>query len=382
MATPRTILKEFFEAYKKPTEAQFAALIDSFVHLDDDLASLVGSMAELIEAQQGNVTDKYMSPYLTKVAIYALTRLVDIPELKAEVDALIAVHVNAMNNPHGVTKTQVGLSEIPNAITNSTNVDDGAILATAKAVNALRQACEPTIGAKLTAFNKNFGTATNTVAEGSHQHLSLHYSGSARVTAADATVSVYRRLRIYPDSGASSMLEFKPYTANNNSTAVISRDVTAETLDIRVDKSDGVANYDGMFQFKENGDMTFSSLDSRIRDRVTGTVIGSTSDKRLKRNIETIEGNLIDKVKQLRPVLFLFKSEQDKDKTTPDRIGFISQEVEEIFPSLVDTSEKGYKSIDYPKMTVVLTKTIQEQQVQIDFLMNKIKEIESRLNAN
>ncbi len=35
MATPKNTLKEWFETGKKPTQAQFAALIDAFVHVDD-----------------------------------------------------------------------------------------------------------------------------------------------------------------------------------------------------------------------------------------------------------------------------------------------------------------------------------------------------------
>ena len=36
MAATRTVLKQYFKKYATPTEEQFAALIDAFVHKDED----------------------------------------------------------------------------------------------------------------------------------------------------------------------------------------------------------------------------------------------------------------------------------------------------------------------------------------------------------
>lgn len=86
MAESKAVLKTYFENGDKPTEDEFSALIDAFVHVDDDLDLAIGSFAEVGEAEAGVVTDKYMNPFLTKKAINALTRLETIPELEAEVD--------------------------------------------------------------------------------------------------------------------------------------------------------------------------------------------------------------------------------------------------------------------------------------------------------
>lgn len=86
MAVTKEILKTYFQNGDKPTEAEFEALIDAFVHVDDDLDLAVGAFAEVGEAEAGLVTDKYMNPFLVKKAINALTRLANIPELEAEVD--------------------------------------------------------------------------------------------------------------------------------------------------------------------------------------------------------------------------------------------------------------------------------------------------------
>ncbi len=51
-----------------------------------------------------------------------------------------------------------------------------------------------------------------------------------------------------------------------------------------------------------------------------------------------------------------------------EQIGFIAQEVEEVLPELVSTSERGMKGLSYGQMTAVLVKAMQEQQKQIEEL--------------
>ena len=88
MAKSIQTLKSYFLDGKKPTENEFADLIEAFVHRNDDLKTILGNIAELAEAQAGVVNDKYMTPFLTKAAIVALTRLANIPALKTELEGL------------------------------------------------------------------------------------------------------------------------------------------------------------------------------------------------------------------------------------------------------------------------------------------------------
>lgn len=76
--------------------------------------------ATTAEAQAGTVSAKFMTPLLTAQAIttQAITPL--------------NTHVANMANPHGTTKTQVGLSSIPNSITASRATNSDASLLTAK----------------------------------------------------------------------------------------------------------------------------------------------------------------------------------------------------------------------------------------------------------
>jgi len=62
-------------------------------------------------------------------------------------------------------------------------------------------------------------------------------------------------------------------------------------------------------------------------------------------------------------------------KTNPEygtRIGFIAQEFEKVIPELVFTNEvDGYKGINYPEVTAVLTEAIKEQQKIIEDMQKK-----------
>lgn len=98
------------------------------------------------------------------------------------------------------------------------------------------------------------------------------------------------------------------------------------------------------------------------------------SDKRLKNNITTIDKKVTEKIKQLNPVTYYWNSE-GKAKGGNDKLqyGLIAQEIERIFPDMVNTDIKGYKSVNYIELIPVLLKAIQEQQKEIEVLKTKIK---------
>ena len=96
MATSVAQLKTYFETGDNPTEQQFVELLEAFIHRDDNLTQILGQMAEINEAQQGLVTDKYMSPLLVYQAIKALTRVANIPELIPEIEAIIQANTNQL----------------------------------------------------------------------------------------------------------------------------------------------------------------------------------------------------------------------------------------------------------------------------------------------
>lgn len=76
--------------------------------------------------------------------------------------------------------------------------------------------------------------------------------------------------------------------------------------------------------------------------------------------------NGIGLVSKLRSVTYNWK---DENKSQLMEYGFIAQEVEEGFPSLVQTNPNtGIKSVDYPKMVSILALAVQELIAKVDTL--------------
>ena len=98
----------------------------------------------------------------------------------------------------------------------------------------------------------------------------------------------------------------------------------------------------------------------------TGTY-GTISDLRLKENISDARNYLADLLK-LRVVKYSLKSEQSAVAT---KIGFVAQEVEQVFPTLVETNGDDVKSIKTSILIPMLLKAIQELTARVQTLEAK-----------
>ena len=103
------------------------------------------------------------------------------------------------------------------------------------------------------------------------------------------------------------------------------------------------------------------------------------SDFRLKNTISTISDDDIAKFLQLRPVNFYWN--QDKPRDPKLQYGLIAQEVEKLFPEIVNTAIDSMqtKSVNYQALHALSLKVIQAQQNEINALKKKQDEIEMRL---
>lgn len=95
------------------------------------------------------------------------------------------------------------------------------------------------------------------------------------------------------------------------------------------------------------------------------------SDKRFKKDISQLE-NVFEKLNKINGYNYSFRKEEFKEKNFDDKkhIGFIAQELKEVFPELVN-EKNGYLAVDYQGMIPVLLEAIKEQQKQIDALTQK-----------
>jgi hypothetical protein len=106
---------------------------------------------------------------------------------------------------------------------------------------------------------------------------------------------------------------------------------------------------------------------------VHATCFVETSAQKFKTDIETF--SCTDYFNCLRPVSFKWKDNGNED------IGFIAEEVNEYYPTLVAKSaEDEPTGVKYTKIVPLLVKKIQEQSEQINELNNTIKDIYSKIN--
>lgn len=98
-----------------------------------------------VQVELGNVLNA-----LQLVAANNLSDIVDVAEARAnlqimssdEVNQLIQAHINDKNNPHNTTKSQVGLGNVQNWLASNAYNEDADKYATARAVNSLYKAVQ------------------------------------------------------------------------------------------------------------------------------------------------------------------------------------------------------------------------------------------------
>jgi hypothetical protein len=96
-------------------------------------------------------------------------------------------------------------------------------------------------------------------------------------------------------------------------------------------------------------------------------------------------------LQSIHGIYYNWDNEKFKDKNFGDdrQIGFSAQELELQYPEMVKTDAEGYKTVDYSKLTPVLVEAIKEQekhieqqQVQIDFLLKELSELKQKMVIN
>ena len=101
----------------------------------------------------------------------------------------------------------------------------------------------------------------------------------------------------------------------------------------------------------------------------TGTITASSditaySDIRHKANLKRIE-NSLEKVKTLNGYTFTRTDEEDKERRYA---GVVAQEVLEVLPEVVHTTEKGMYSVAYGNLTALLIESIKELTAKVEKL--------------
>ena len=99
---------------------------------------------------------------------------------------------------------------------------------------------------------------------------------------------------------------------------------------------------------------------------ITATDFNATSDAQLKENVVPAPG--LEMLMQVNPVGFNWKA------TSVKSYGVIAQELEQILPELVQTDDKGFKSVSYIPLIAMLIESVQQ-------LNGQVADLQAQLNS-
>ena len=147
-------------------------------------------------------------------------------------------------------------------------------------------------------------------------------------------------------------------------------------------RENSTAGSNERFVMEENGNIGLGVADPRVKLDLVGSIYytGSctdVSDVKLKTNIRTIE-NVLFKLKQLNGVYYHFKDTAKYGAA--EQIGMIAQDMQKVFPQLVNEIEEDLLGINYIDFSAVLLQAIKEQQQIIENQNSEQKDFKNRIN--
>jgi len=111
-----------------------------------------------------------------------------------------------------------------------------------------------------------------------------------------------------------------------------------------------------------NGNVGIATSNPAFPLDVNGTLraasVVTPSDARLKKTVMSLDGSL-DRISRLRGVTFEWKHGKQESGR---QMGFVAQEVEQVYPELVSSDGKGIKSLDYSHLVVPLVEAVKEMR--------------------
>lgn len=202
-----------------------------------------------------------------------------------------------------------------------------------------------------------------------NMYLNVGVAGTADGTGV-SKYGVYGRI-----SGTAGTSESSAITGDDNINA---SNTYAGLFNGRI-KVNGSVSIDGNLSFV--GSKTISGYSASFTNNVCAANISCVSDLRYKKNIVPLE-NSLSNILKTNGVRYDWKQEEFPEKHFSDKnqIGFIAQELEKIFPEMVITDEKGFKSVDYARLTPVLAEAIKELTMRNEKLEAKNQKLENRLD--
>jgi uncharacterized protein YgiM (DUF1202 family) len=182
-----------------------------------------------------------------------------------------------------------------------------------------------------------------------------------------------------PDVDLSSIAEAGWNIAGNDGTSAETNFVgTTDDVDLafRTNNTEKmrISSYGNVGIANANPQYTLDVIgDAKVSNNIYCASIFTTSDARLKKDIKNINNGL-KTISLLRPVSYVKKTTMNSKDYTIKETGFIAQEVRKVLPDLVTEMNDADKTliVNYNAVIPILTKAVQEQQVQIEAQQKQI----------
>jgi trimeric autotransporter adhesin len=118
--------------------------------------------------------------------------------------------------------------------------------------------------------------------------------------------------------------------------------------------------------------------------RFDGTAIAGTcsSDARLKANVQPF-GRVLDRVVRLQPVHHTWRTAEFPEYHFGQGIGtgLIAQDVEQVFPEMVSTDERGYKMVNYAELPYLTLQAVKDLKAENDKKDEQILALSAKVAA-
>ena len=238
-------------------------------------------------------------------------------------------------------------------------------------------------------FLSNDGQGVFATTNGGYQYINLGKISQA-ITGYSNQTNMYLNIGVVGTADGTGTLKYGIYgringTAGTNISAAIVGDDNINTTLTYAGLFNGKVKVNGNVSIDGNlsfvGNKVLTGYSASFTSNVCAANITCPSDIRFKKNIIPLE-NSLSNILKVNGVRYDWKQEEFPEKNFSDKnqIGFIAQEIEKIFPEMVVTDEKGFKSVDYAHITPVLVEAIKELTMRNEKLEAKNQTLDSRLD--
>lgn len=149
------------------------------------------------------------------------------------------------------------------------------------------------------------------------------------------------------------------YITADGSTGII--EMYNSSNSIRFNDSNAAIEVEGAIGF--NGKVVFSNTVESSSSISAAGGFFDTSDARVKANVKEIDASDADKVKLV---------EFDRTDKEHHGYGVIAQELEKVYPEMVNTDDEGFKSVNYNELAMVKIKYLEDKVARLEALVGRL----------